>query len=275
MMPLSRRAVVAGGLAAGLSVGPAATAAVGLAPEGRSGVPGFTPEGGFDEPAFRDWVAMRTGTGQPVYWYSEGTMRSSPSGKLVALMEGFDTAIAHWPEPGQMLAHQYNRKIYIFRDPATGAVVGDPIAYPYQFITYRLAGDRVETMVEQGSAPRVQKIGPGGNMAHRRMGPNRIFTAPVFLDIPLPGNARMQAFENYDFVMDPSRPPSSWALSWMRTGAAPAWAGGGPVVLHLVTRRHERFADLPEGMRRHVQDKAPLWQKPPADLSEIRRLQAG
>lgn len=73
---------------------------------------------------------MRAGGGQPVYWYSEGTMRAYPSGRLIALMEGFDTAVAHWPEPGKPLAHQYNRKIYIFRDPETGAVIGDAIAYP-------------------------------------------------------------------------------------------------------------------------------------------------
>lgn len=149
-----------------------------------------------------------------------------------------------------------------------------PSPTPYQFITCALVDDRVETMVEQGAERRVQRIGPGGNMAHRRVGPNRLFTAPVFLDIPLPGGSRMQAFENYDFIMDPSRPPSDWSLSWIRIGQAPGWAGNVPVVLHLVTRRHERFTDLPEGMRRHVMEQAPLWQKPPADLSEIRRLQA-
>lgn len=250
-------------LLAGLLASPAAAA-----------VPGFTPEGGFDADAFADWVRIRAGTGAPVWWVSEGTLRAFPSGRLIALMEGFDTARVHWAEPGR-LAHQYNRKIYLFRDPATGAVVGDPIAYPYQFITYRLDGDRVETWVEQGSGKRLARIGPGRTMAHRRLGPVRIFTAPLFLDLPLPGGGRMQAFENYDFAADPSLPPASWVLSWIRTGAVPPALGGGEGVMHLVTRRFERFEDLPDGLRAHVSAKAPLWRDPPADLAEIRRLQAG
>ncbi|MFN3370249.1 MAG: hypothetical protein ACK4Z0_01825 [Sphingomonadaceae bacterium] len=256
-MKLARRALLAG-----LAAAPAAAA-----------VPGFVPEGGFDEAAFRDWVRIRAGTGAPVWWYSEGTLRAYPSGRLVALMEGFDTARVHWAEAGR-LAHQYNRKIYIFRDPQTGAVLGEPIAYPYQFITYRLDGDRVETWVEQGSGARLARIGPGRTMAHRRLGAVRVFTAPLFLDLPLP-QGRMQAFENYDFAADPAQPPSAWVLSWIRTGAMPPSLGEGLSVMHLVTRRYEAFEDMPEGMRAHVAERAPLWRGPPADLAEIRRLQQG
>lgn len=256
-MKLARRALLAG-----LMASPAAAA-----------VPGFVPEGGFDEAAFADWVRIRAGTGAPVWWYSEGTLRAFPSGGLVALMEGFDTARVHWAAPGR-LAHQYNRKIYIFRDAETGAVTGDAIAYPYQFITYRLDGDRVETWVEQGSGARLARIGPGRTMAHRRLGALRVFTAPLFLDLPLP-QGRMQAFENYDFAADPAQPPSSWVLSWMRIGDLPPAFGPGQAVMHLVTRRFERFEDLPAGMRGHVLAQAPLWRGPPADLAEVRRLQQG
>lgn len=240
---------------------------------------GFTPQGGFDKAAFDIWMSMRAGDGAPVFWYSEGTLRDFPSGRLIALMEGFDTARSHWPEPGGAVAHQYNRKIYLFRDPATGAVLEqmngraiDTIAYPYQFIRYALKGDRVETMVEQGAGARLQRFGPDSMMAHRRIGSTRVFTAPVFLDIPLP-NGRMQAFENYDFAVNPAQPPADWVLSWVRTGAAPAWAGTQQAVMHLVTRRFERFDAMPEPMRRHVLAKAPLWQAPPESLDDIRRLQ--
>lgn len=241
----------------------------------RAAVSGFTPQGGFDRAAFDDWVRIRAGGGAPVFWYSEGTLRAFPSGRLIALMEGFDTARAHWPDPAVPLAHQYNRKIYIFRDPVTGAVAGDAIAYPYQFISYALAGDQLETMVEQGAGARLQRIGPGRTMAHRMVGTNRVYTAPLFLDIPVGPSARMQAFENYDFMADPAAPPDRWLLSWMRTGQAPRWAGGGEAVMHLVTRRFEAFDTLPQGMRTYVRETAPLWQAPPADLADIRRLQAG
>ncbi len=232
-------------------------------------------EGGFDRAAFDAWVRIRAGTGGPVFWYSEGTVRASPSGALLAHMVGVDAARAHWPEPGVPLAHQYSRKIYILRDPRTGAVIGEPIAYPYQFITYRLVGDRVETMVEQGAGARLTRIGPGGNMVARRLGRSYIFTAPLFLDMVLPGGRRLEAFENYDFVADPEAPPTAWALSWLRVGDVPAELGGGRGIFHLATRRFEAFDAMPEAMRTYILEKAPLWRAPPADLAEIRRLQAG
>lgn len=241
---------------------------------------GLLAEGGFDRAAFDAWVSARAGDGKPVFWYSEGTVRSLYSGELLAFMEGYDTAVSARPEPGRALAHQYNRKHYIYRDPATGAILGErggvklePTAYPYQFISYELVGDRVHTIVEQGTAPRVQRIGPGTNMACRRQGDTFIFTAPVFLDFPAGPNRRYQAFENYDFVVGRNAPPGSYALSWLRTGDAPAGLGGKPSVMHLVTRRFERFEDVPARFRDYIAAEAPLWRAPPADLAEIRRLQ--
>lgn len=265
---LGRRALLAGG--ASLLAASAARAVMPLA------------EGGFTRDTFELWVRLRAGEGAPIWWVSEGTVRAFPSGELIAFMEGFDTAVAHWPEPGRAFAHQYNRKIYLFRHPETGVFLEswngqkvDPIAYPYQFITYALSGDRVETLVEQGTAPRVQRIGPANNMAARAVSGGIVFTAPVFLDVPLPGGRRMEAFENYDFVASPERPFTQAPLSWLRTGAAPAWAGGGPCVMHLVSWRVERWEDVPDALRRRVEERYPLWKQPPADLAEVRRLQSG
>lgn len=239
-------------------------------------------EGGFTREIFDFWVKLRAGEGKPIWWVSEGTVRAFPSGELIAFLEGFDTAVAHWPEPGRPLAHQYNRKIFLYRHPETGEYLEswrgaavEPIAYPYQFITYALSGDRVETMVEQGVQPRVQRIGPADNMAVRSVPGGLVFTAPVFLDVALPGGRRMEAFENYDFMASPDRSLNDAPLSWLRTGAAPLWAGGGPCVMHLVSWRVERWEDVPESMRRRVEARHPLWRRPPADLAEVRRLQAG
>jgi hypothetical protein len=265
---LARRALLACG--ASLLAASAARAAMPLA------------EGGFTRETFDLWVRLRAGEGAPVWWVSEGTVRAFPSGRLIAFMEGFDTAIAHWPDRDRPFAHQYNRKIYLFRHPETGAFLEswrgqtvEPIAYPYQFITYELVSNRVETVVEQGALPRIQRIGPARDMVVREVGGSFVFTAPVFLDITLPGGGRMEAFENYDFVAAPDRPFTQAPLSWLRTGAAPGWAGGVPCVMHLVTRRVETWEDVPEPLRARVEERYPLWRQPPADLAEVRRIQAG
>ena len=98
---------------------------------------------GFDQRLFDTFVAARAGAGKPVYWYSTGTLRAYPSGELIATMEGFDTGRSVRPDPAKPFVQQFSRKIYIFRDPKTGEVLtrfnggkGEPIAYPYQFITY-------------------------------------------------------------------------------------------------------------------------------------------
>lgn len=235
---------------------------------------------GFDRQSFDLWIDARVGTGEPVYWYSTGTVRAFPSGELLFHMEGFDTARAHWPDAEAPLAHQYNRKIYVFRDVETGAILEtfdgqpvEPIAYDYQFITYELDGDGLRTLVEQGRGDGVRKI-EGGSMAHRVVGDTHVFSAPVFLDFPLPGGAgRYEAWENYDFFIQPDSVSEPHQLSWARVGPLPRWAGGGESVMHLVTWRLERFEDIPEDLRSWIKAEAPLWQEPPKDLAEIRSLQ--
>ncbi|MEO0441528.1 MAG: DUF1838 family protein [Pseudomonadota bacterium] len=240
----------------------------------------FTPE------LFQRWVDARVGTGTPVYWYSIGTMRSYPDGKILARMEGYDTARMYWPDPARALAHQYNRKIYIFRDPETGEVLRkvndipvEPVAYPYQFISYELKDGEVETFVEQGSGARVNRIGPGRDITARMLGDTAVFTAPIYLDFPVgpPKDGvvpRYQAFENYDFFVQPEGSVGKpHQLSWVRYGAAPPWAGGGPSIMHLITWRVDSFADVPETLRSYITTEAPLWQKPPENLAEIRKLQ--
>ncbi|SIN84201.1 Protein of unknown function [Parasphingorhabdus marina DSM 22363] len=240
----------------------------------------FTPE------LFERWIDSRIGTGEPVYWYSIGTMRSYPDGKILARMEGYDTARMYWPDPARPLVHQYNRKIYIFRDPETGEVLREvndvpvePVAYPYQFISYELKDGAVETFVEQGRGSRKNRIGPGRDITVRMIGDTAVFTAPIYLDFPVgpPKDgivSRYQAFENYDFFVQPagsvSRPHQ---LSWVRYGAAPPWAGGGPSIMHLVTWRVDSFAAVPDSLRSYIVAEAPLWQNPPDNLAEIRRLQ--
>jgi hypothetical protein len=232
-------------------------------------------EGGFDTAAFDRFVSARAGDGTPVYWYSEGELRSYPDGKLLAKVEGFDTARTL---PGTSDARtQLSRKIYIYRDPVTGEVLREfggkpvkPIAYPYQQIEYSRAGDNLRTLVTQGAGARLAKIGPGGNATARKLsGDTLAVTAPLYLDMKLPGGGVMQAFENYDFFFA----PSGLKLSWLRYGNDALT--GQPAVMHMVGWRVEKFADLPAGIRSYVEKEAPLWKAPPVDMAEIARLQKG
>lgn len=270
--------------AAGLVVG------LGLAGCGMSEAGANAPEppaaetGAFTPEVFELWIDARAGSGEPVYWYSTGTVRAFPSGETIALMEGYDAAVSHRPEgPDAPRAHQYNRKIYIFRDPQTGEVLRevdgvavDPVAYDYQFIDYRVEDGELIATVEQGAAPRVQTI-EAEPMSWRLMGDTYVFTAPLFLDFPIPGtDRRIQAWENYDFFIHPEGSVDEpHQLSWARIGQLPAWAGGQMAVMHLHTWRVEDYGDIPAGMRAYIEAEAPLWRVPPADLAEIRRIQAG
>lgn len=253
---------------------------LGSVPASAQGVPG-----GFDAKSFKVFTEARFGAGEPVYWYSTGTVRAYPSGEILFLMEGYDTSRGEQVTGADRpTAHQFNRKTYVYRDVKTGDVLREyqgkpvePIAYEYQFITYALAdGGKVETSVEQGRAPRIQRFGPDGDMGVTRLGDTYVFTAPVFLDFPIPGApVRYQAWENYDFFVTPNAKLSHpLTLSWARYGALPPWAGGGPAIIHMVSWRLDRFEDVPAAFRQYIEREAPLWRAPPADLADIRRLQA-
>lgn len=232
----------------------------------------------FTQDVFQTWTDARAGTGAPVYWYSIGTVRDYPSGDVLYVMEGYDASTSHWPDGRDgAVAHQYNRKIYVFQDPQTGEIAPEsvPVAYPYQFITYELTGDGVETLVEQGAGDRIQRI-EGDGMSYRRLGDSDVFTAPVFIDFPIPGtDQRIQAWENYDFFIQPDTVSQPHQLSWARVGRLPAWAGGGDAVMHLITWRIDDYGDVPDSLRAYIEAEAPLWMRPPADLEEIRALQNG
>ena len=238
------------------------------------------PDNGFDRELYDRFVSMRMGDGDPVYWYSVGTLKSYPDGELLFRMEGFDTARRLESDDAPDRATQLSRKIYIYRDAQTNAVLRsydgqpvEPIAYPYQLISYDFKGAYMETWVEQGRGPFLQKIGPGTDILARRVGDSVIFSAPLFLDLETPAGP-LQAFENYDFVIQPEGAVSvPNQLSWVRYGDGPEFAGAPKTIFHLVSWRVDRFEDLPETIRAYIETDAPLWQRPPESLDEIRALQ--
>ncbi|MBM3789452.1 MAG: DUF1838 domain-containing protein [Acidobacteria bacterium] len=237
---------------------------------------------GFDREAFDLFVEARAGSGtSPVYWYSSGEVYSYPEGKLVLRIDGFDTARLLRSESEQDVAYQLSRKIFVYRDAATGRILtqynGQPVThiqYPYQYITYMLDGDRLVTFVEQGSGARLQKIGPGDKFIARRIGGSIVYSAPLFLNMETPAG-RYEAYENYDFFIDPGAENTTdrCRLSWVRYGDLPRFVGAGKAVIQMVAYRVDRFEDLPASIREYVAGRARLWMEPPRNLEEIRSLQ--
>jgi hypothetical protein len=237
-------------------------------------------DNGFDAAAYRQWVEMRVGSGEPVYWYCVGTVFSYPDGKPLMKMEGVDTARLDRSESTPTVAHQLSRKTFVYRDLQSGAILREwqgkplpPIAYPYQYITYAHEGSSVVSWVEQGKAPRVQRIGPGTDTVARRIGDSMMFSAPVFLDFPTANGGRYEAFENYDFFVAPASAGLKfpYQISWVRYGDL---AGGAQkTIMHLVAWRVDRYSDLPASIREYLESEAPMWKAPPRDLAEIRALQ--
>ena len=235
----------------------------------------FTPE------LFKQFVEMRAGSGEPIYWYCLGELYSYPDGRLLAKVEGVDTARLVPSETTADRAVQISRKIFIYRDTMTNAVLKivdgkpvRPIEYPYQHITYSLKDGRLVSFVEQGSAPRLQKIGPIGGASFKRFGDGTVFAVPLFLSFDTP-RGRSESYENYDFWINPKSQDQKYQLSWNRFGDLPPFLGAGKGVMQLVSYRRDSYESLPATIRDYLENEAPLWKLPPKDLNEIRELQQG
>ncbi|WP_448518102.1 DUF1838 family protein [Rhodoflexus sp.] len=237
----------------------------------------------FNQDIFDKFVEMRVGDGKkPVYWYCYGEVYSYPDGKLLSRMEGIDAANLIRVTKDSVI--QLNRKIFVYTDAQTNQVLKeyngqkvDHIEYPYQKITYVLQGDRVATYVEQGSGERITKMGPGYKTLARKMGDSYVFTSPVFLDWDTP-RGKYEAYENYDFYYFPkeTKLEHRFQLSWVRYGDLPPFFGQGKKgIIQLVCYRIDDFEKIPEPIRSHIRNEAPLWLNPPRDLTEIAQLQQG
>ncbi|WP_297800908.1 hypothetical protein [uncultured Brevundimonas sp.] len=239
---------------------------------------------GFDEQLFKTWLEVRTGglEASAVYWYSTGEITEFPTGKVLAIVEGFDTArlIPDPDYPGGYI--QLSRKVYIYRDPTTkkiltevNGVALDPILFTYQKIHYRLVGDRLQTISVMGTGDRVSTTGPHEVITARRIGDMVNFTVPVYRDRPLPNGQRLQMFETYDFFVMPETAELEHheMISFVSSVPTPPALGTGTAYLHQVGWRFSRFEDLPASIRDFVTNEQPLWLAPPRDLEEIKSLQ--
>lgn len=233
---------------------------------------GFTPE------LFEIFVESNMGLGgDPVYYYSTGTVREFPGGRLLATIEGVDMA-RKLLRADDGTVHKAARKMFILRDVETGEVIetigGQPNTryfYPYQYMTFRLEGDRLSATSTQGSGDNIRTVDIGGNFTARMVGDTAVFTAPNFRALP-DGTG---SFEMYEFwvprVPGGSNPHSLLTLTlvnWHPIGE------GRPVYTHRTTWRVESYDELPESLRNYIDANAPMYREPPRDLDEIQQLQA-
>jgi hypothetical protein len=241
---------------------------------------GFGQNINFNKKVFDEWVKMRIGSGEQVFWYCFGEVYSYPEGKLLAKMEGTDVARMIKVTADSVI--QLNRKIFAFEDPITGIPMKeingqkvDHIAYPYQYISYVNKGNgKLTTWVEQGKAPRITKLGPGTNTTARMIDGNIIFSSPVFLNFTTP-QGKYEAYENYDFhiVTNEKKVNKKYQLYWNRFGDLPPFLGGGKGIIQLVCYRIDDFKKLPTNWQRFLKEEFPLWMNAPKDLKEIETLQ--
>jgi len=234
---------------------------------------------GFDPKIFEVFVDSNMGTdGKPVYYYSTGTLKTFPGGRLLATIEGVDMArLLRRDADGTV--HKASRKFYILRDPQTGAIIeqidgvpNDRYFYPYQYMTFRLEGDRLAGTSTQGTGKAVRQVDIGSAMEARRIGDVVAFSAP---------NARELAdgtgsFEMYEFWVTPRRakvsPSTTLTLTlvnWHPIGR------GKPVYTHRTSWRVDDYGALPASIREYIETRAPLYKESPKDFAEIERLQRG
>ncbi|MEN0050618.1 MAG: DUF1838 family protein [Bacteroidota bacterium] len=231
----------------------------------------------------KKWVNARAGTGEPVHWVADGGVYEYPSGKKLFGMLGFDSSTIIWPEEEDGKVTHLTRKTFAYTDPETGEVLKEyngekvePIAYPYQMITYRFENDRIYGDVEQGVGERVKVIEAKDGIPYRKMGDTYVYTASVFLDFPLPTGTQYQAWENYDFFIHPEGSVEEpHQMAWQRYGQLPRWAGGGPCIIHLHSWRVESHDEFPPELLAWAKADKPQWLNPPADVAEVRALQNG
>lgn len=232
----------------------------------------------------RTWVDARAGTGTPVHWIAEGSVFAYPSGKKLFGLIGFDSSRVIWPDdPDGEIIH-LTRKTFAYTDPETGKILKEfngqpvePIAYPYQLIRYRMENGIIFGDVEQGTAPNIQEVKSRDGLRVRWIGTDTLaVTAPVFIDVPLSGDGRLEAWENYDFFLhsgeDVEEPHQ---MSWQRYGDLPAWAGKGKAIYHLLSWRVESHNEFPPELLTWAKANKPMWLNPPASLEEVRDLQQG
>lgn len=226
-------------------------------------------------------LGLGTGPGSNpdgVFWVGGGSLYEAYSGEILATFEGFDIGKGVQLSDNHM--RQISRKIFWFRDPATGEIMTEykgkpvkPIVYESQVIDYHRCKDGSITFSVEASSRMLKDQLPNLKLTSQLAGPHQMMiNIPVFLDIPIPkerGGGRYQAWEFYDYNVDPSfpsdRPPTA---IWCRQGSCPPFNMDSKAVLRFSGYRADSYDELPERMRMEVEREYPHFKEPPRDEEE-------
>lgn len=230
-------------------------------------------------------LGLGTGPGSNadgVFWVGGGQLLEAYSGKTLAIFEGFD--IGKGVQLSDTHIRQLSRKIFWFRDPITKELMTEyngkqvqPIVYDCQMIDYHKAKDGSITYSVEASSRLLKDALPKMKITSEMAGPHQMMmNIPVFLDIPIPekqGGGRYQAWEFYDYNVDPSfpreRPPTA---VWCRQGSVPPFIMDSEAVLRFSGYRVDHYDELPERMRMEVERAYPHFMRPPQDEEEVEEI---
>jgi hypothetical protein len=238
---------------------------------------GFTPE------LFEQYIHLRFGTGDPVYWYAIGDSTTFPAGEQSMRTEGYDTGRLLAFDRDASTATGLTRKLIVLRDPTTSDILTGPDGQPawinnftYQMFTMHLEKDFLIYEAEQGAGELLNTATGGLNRSEvQQFDGMTVFTTPVNYTMPVTedGSQWEPVWENYDFIERRDNDPVQYDGLWSGAFPLPAATGGGRSSMHAYFHRYDRYADLPESIRTFVEEYATLWREPPRDLDEIRELQ--
>lgn len=223
------------------------------------------------------------GSSDVVFWMGEGQLYESPSGKMIAKVEGFDASRGVYINDHHI--RQFSRKIFWFRDPETNELITEYKGKPVRPIRYDWQVFDFQRGTAQGGDPSMVPIlptvlkGPRSvpcmPVTPRYAGKDVIlFQCPLFINIET-ANGPYQAWEIYDYTLDLShdanRPPS---LSWSRQGSNPPFLENGNGVMHFLGHRLDSFEELPRHVKTLVEEEYSLFRAPPLNMEEIHELEA-
>ncbi len=239
------------------------------------------------------FVKLRTGldpsqkSSDAVFWTGEGELYESPSGKMLAKLDGMEVSRSQYLDEKKDHVRVFSRKIFWYRDIETDEIMTEyngetvnPIKYDWQVFDFtrgKVSNEKDPFMVpiipEVIKSPRVP---PSMPIQPKFMGSMNqlMFQVPVFIDWEISeSRGYYRAWEIYDYFIDrdfpTNRPPS---LAWTRNGSNPPFIKDERGVMHFQCYRVDSFDGLPKHMQELVKKEYPMFCAPPKDMDEVDAL---
>lgn len=249
-------------------------------------------------PSLDAFAQMRSGIcpdqkkGDAVYWTADGELYETPSGRMLARIEGLETSKAFRMDNN--VIRIFSRKLVWFRHPETNEIMDKfegqeipPIKFDAQVFDVKQGQGITNTEDDPSLAPimpfvvRSKRLLPCMPITPRWGGCDHIlmYQVPLFIDLEIPviedgkvkSTRKYQAWEFYDYVYDTNQknPPT---LSWTRQGSTPPFCINGNGVTHARGHRVDSFEDLPQSTQDYVNENFPLFRGPPKSMEEVDKL---